>query len=81
MELKLQDTTNVDEDITFLNYFKQWCEVYKRPNVSTITYKAYINTQRKIESFFGDKKLKKVTATDYQRVLNRYAKTHAQDTV
>ena len=55
MELKLQDTTNVDEDITFLNYFKQWCEVYKRPNVSTITYKAYINTLRKIESFFGDK--------------------------
>ena len=81
MELKLQDTTNVDEDITFLNYFKQWCEVYKHPNVSTITYKAYINTQRKIESFFGDKKLKKVTATEYQRVLNRYAKTHAQDTV
>lgn len=30
MELKLQDNINVDEDITFLNYFKQWCEVYKR---------------------------------------------------
>lgn len=81
MELKLQDNVNVDEDITFLNYFKQWCEVYKRPNVSEITYKAYINTQRKIESFFGNKKLKSITATQYQRVLNSYAKTHAQDTV
>lgn len=81
MELKLQETINVDEDITLYAYFKQWCEVYKRPNVSTITYKAYINTQHKIELFFGDKKLKSITATQYQRVLNSYAKTHAQDTV
>ena len=81
MELEMQEAIEVDENITFLSYFKQWCEVYKRPNVSKITYKAYINTQRKIELFFGDKKLKKITATGYQRVLNQYAKTHAQDTV
>ena len=81
MELKLQDNITVDEDITLNAYFKQWCEVYKKPTVSKITYKAYINTQRKIELFFGDKKLKSVTATQYQRVLNSYAKTHAQDTV
>ena len=81
MELKLQDNITVDEDITLYNYFKQWCEVYKKPTVSKITYKAYINTQRKIELFFSDKKLKSVTATQYQRVLNSYAKTHAQDTV
>ncbi len=81
MELKMQDGLNVDEDITLYAYFKQWCEVYKKPTVSKITYKAYINTQRKIELFFSDKKLKSVTATQYQRVLNSYAKTHAQDTV
>ena len=80
MELKLQDNINVDEDITLYDYFKQWCEVYKKPTVSKITYKAYINSQRKIELFFGDKKLKSITATEYQRVLNSYAKTHAQDT-
>ena len=63
MELKLQDNINVDEDITLYDYFKQWCEVYKKPTVSKITYKAYINSQRKIELFFGDKKLKSITAT------------------
>lgn len=81
MELKLQDNVNVDEDITFLAYFKQWCEVYKRPNVSEVTYKTYIHTQHKIESFFGNKKLKNITATEYQRVLNQYAETHTQGTV
>ena len=81
MELKLQDTLNVDEDITLLNYFKQWCEVYKRPNVSELSFKLYIDTQKKIKLFFGDKKLKNITATEYQRVLNQYAETHAQRTV
>ena len=81
MELKLQDTLNVDEDITLLNYFKQWCEVYKRPNVSELSFKLYIDTQKKIKLFFGDKKLKNITATKYQRVLNQYAETHAQRTV
>ncbi|MFQ8817294.1 MAG: hypothetical protein ACLR70_05170 [Streptococcus thermophilus] len=33
-----------------------------------------MNSQRKIELFFGDKKLKSITATEYQRVLNSYAK-------
>lgn len=81
MELKLQDNINVDEDITLNHYFKQWCKVYKKPAVSKITYMAYINTQCKIELFFSEKKLKSITATEYQRVLNSYAKTHAQDTV
>ena len=81
MELKLQDNINVNEDITLLAYFKQWCEVYKRPNVSDVTYKTYVGTQRKIKRFFSDKKLKDITATEYQRVLNQYAETHAQNTV
>lgn len=81
MELKLQDNINVDEDITFLNYFKQWCEVYKRPNVSELTFNLYLINQRQIASFFGDKKLKDITATEYQRVLNQYAETHAHLTV
>lgn len=81
MELKLQDSLNVNEDITLLDYFKQWCEVYKRPNVSDVTFKTYVGTQRKINHFFSDKKLKNITATEYQRVLNQYAETHAQNTV
>ena len=81
MELKLQDNINVDEDITLLDYFKQWCEVYKRPNVSDITYKAYIHTQHKIEQFLSDKKLKDITSTTYQQILNSYSETHSQNTV
>ena len=42
---------------------------------------AYINTQCKIELFFSEKKLKSITATEYQRVLNQYAETHAHLTV
>ena len=81
MELKLQDNINVDEDITLYAYFKQWCEVYKRPNVSDITFDSYIGTQKKIASYFSDKKLKDITATEYQRALNQYAEIHAQRTV
>ena len=55
MELKLQDALTVDEEITLHNYFKQWCEVYKRPSVSEVTFEAYINTQRKIKLFFNNK--------------------------
>lgn len=81
MELKIQDGLNVDEDITLYAYFKQWCEVYKRPNVSDLTFNLYVVTQKQIASFFGDRKLKDITATEYQRVLNQYAETHAHTTV
>ncbi|WP_347131095.1 site-specific integrase [Streptococcus thermophilus] len=81
MELKLQDNINIDEDITFLNYFKQWGEVYKRPNVSELTFNLYVVNQKQVASFFGDKKLKDITATEYQHVLNQYAETHAHTTV
>lgn len=81
MELKLQDNITVDEDITLYAYFKQWCEVYKRPNVTELTFRLYTDTQKKIKLFFNDRKLKDITATEYQQVLNQYAKTHAQRTV
>ena len=51
MELKLQDTVNVDENITFLAYFKQWCEVYKRPNVSDLTFNLYVVTKKQIAPY------------------------------
>ncbi len=82
VEIELQnDTLGIDKEISLLNYFKRWADVYKRPNVSHVTYKAYQHTERKIEQLFGDRKLKDITATQYQEIINQYASTHAQDTV
>lgn len=80
-ERTLQNDIYIDDKITLLDYFKKWSEIHKKPNVSTITWKSYENTYKKIKLYFEDTRLNKITSSMYQEVINRYAKTHSQETV
>ena len=42
----------VSDDITLFEYFKQWATIYKKPNISPITWQVYKVTSRNIEKLF-----------------------------
>lgn len=81
VERLLESDLQLDYDISLANYFDKWMEIYKKPNVSEITYKAYQNTSKKIKAMFNTRKLTAITSSQYQEAINEYASTHAQDTV
>lgn len=63
------------------DYFKDWMELYKEGFVSDITYLKYIDTYNNIERYMPHVLLSDLDRTKYQRYLNEFAKTHAQETV
>lgn len=63
------------------DYFKDWMELYKEGYVSEITYLKYIDTYNNIERYMPHVLLSDLDRTKYQRYLNEFAKTHAQETV
>ena len=80
-ERLLESNFQIDSNITLADYFEKWMKIYKEPNISEITYRAYQNTAKKVKKIFGTQKLTAITSTQYQEVINDYANTHAQDTV
>lgn len=63
------------------DYFKDWMELYKEGYVSEVTYLKYIDTYNNIERYMPHVLLSDLDRTKYQRYLNEFAKTHAQETV
>lgn len=63
------------------DYFKDWMELYKEGLVTEVTYKKYIDTYNNIERYMPHVLLSDLDRTKYQRYLNEFAKTHAQETV
>ncbi|NEG69218.1 site-specific integrase [Bifidobacterium sp. BRDM6] len=55
-------------------------ETYKLGAVTDVTYHKYEITHRKIKELAPDLRLGKVTRLEYQRLLNRYAKSHEKQT-
>lgn len=68
-------------DITVLEYNKHWANIYKRPHVTSKTWKTYTKNYKHIERFFGDRKLRSITHTFYQQILNTFAEEVAQSTL
>lgn len=81
VELELNTTSADLLDITVLDYNKRWSDIYKKPHVTPKTWKTYTKNFKHIERFFGDRKLKSITHTFYQQILNEFAKTVAQSTL
>ena len=71
----------VDERQTLLEYFQNWANIHKKPNVSPVTWKKYQHTESKIKLYFRDTRLNSITSTMYQQVLNDFSSTHTQETV
>ncbi|HEL1610792.1 site-specific integrase [Streptococcus suis] len=80
-ERLLNNNVRVDDKQTFLDYYHNWAEIHKKPNVTPVTWKKYQHTESKVKLYFKDTKLTEITNSMYQQVLNQFASTHTQETV
>ncbi|HEP1837481.1 TPA: tyrosine-type recombinase/integrase [Streptococcus suis] len=80
-ERLLNNNVRVDDKQTFLDYYHNWAEIHKKPNVTPVTWKKYQHTASKVKLYFKDTKLTEITNSMYQQVLNQFASTHTQETV
>lgn len=78
---QLNNGMNINRNPVFADYFIDWLDVYKRPKIAAPTLTNYIATHKKIESFFGDARLKSITRKDYQRFINEYGEKLSKATV
>lgn len=64
------------------NFFNDWLEVYKKPNVKPITYSVQErNVRLNILPRWGKYKLKDLTRTDYQKWIIQLRKHYSEGTV
>lgn len=82
-QAELELNTNAPDllDITVLDYNKRWADIYKKPHVTAKTWQTYAKNFRHIAHYFGDRKLKSITHTFYQQVLNDFGEKVAQQTL
>lgn len=81
MEYNLKHGFNINNDVIFEKYFKQWYEVNKKPHVSAKTLTRYISMHNHIEKHFKNTFLKDIKPSDYQRFINHYGSNHNIDGV
>ena len=63
-------------------FFKDWLEVYKKPNVKPITYSVQErNVRLNIFPRWGKYKLKDITRTEYQKWINELREHYSEGTV
>ncbi|MGZ7317521.1 tyrosine-type recombinase/integrase, partial [Streptococcus pyogenes] len=66
---------------TVLDYNRRWADIYKRPHITAKTWQTYTKNFKHIEHYFGTRKLKSITHTFYQQVLNDFGAKVAQQTL
>ena len=71
---------DIDKEMYFFEYYKQWVDVYKRGAVREATLSKYLMTQKWIETLVPHLKVWEMTRTVYQKLLNDYAKEHERQT-
>lgn len=81
MEYNLKRGYNINNDVIFADYFKQWYEVNKKPHVSAKTLTRYVSMHNHIEKHFKNTFLKDIKPSDYQRFINHYGSNHNIDGV
>lgn len=64
------------------NYFSEWLEVFKKPNVKPITYSVQErNVRLNILPRWGNYRLKDITRTEYQKWINELRDHYSEGTV
>ncbi len=71
----------VDQQDTFAEYFKNWYIFYKKPKVSKVTLNRYRYTYNVINEYFGNKLLKDITRSNYQKFIVKYGQNHSPNTM
>lgn len=68
------------EEMTFLEYFSEWIELYKVGTVKEVTLQKYYLAAKWIKIIVPNLKLAELNRKQYQMMLNEYAKTHEKQT-
>lgn len=80
-EERLNKGIDIKKEISLYDYFTQWVETYKEPKVSHVSLVRYQTTEKDIQFFFGNTKIKDVTRSQYQSFINQFGADHAPSTV
>lgn len=80
-----------DYNVGFVEYFKDWYSIFRKPNVADATNDRYQYTINVLSSYFGDTMMRKITTAKYQEFLNWFGlgdeeangnnKPHAKQTI
>ena len=65
---------DMNKGTLFLEYYKQWVDVYKKGAIREATMAKYLMTQKWVERLVPRLTIEKLTRTAYQQLLNDYAK-------
>lgn len=68
-------------EMLFLDYYKEWIEVYKIGAFSMETDSFYYGAVNVVEQYFKGIKLKEISRESYQRFLNEYSEGRSKETV
>lgn len=80
-EVELRTSPMSNTDISLLDYYTAWAELYKKPHIKEKTWNSYEQTHKHIIKYFGAIKLKDMTPTKYQVFLNEFGEKYSQDTI
>ena len=68
-------------DVLFADYYDDWVKTYKVGAVRPVTLVKYFNFGRHLRNIAPDVKMIDVDKKMYQQVINRFAESHAKNTV
>lgn len=71
----------IKKDPTFLDYYNEWFETYKKPKLSDNTIRHYKLVEKLIKRYFKHQKLKSIKRIDFQSFINQYGSNHAPESV
>lgn len=80
-EVELRTSPMSNTDVSLLDYYIAWSELYKKPHIKKKTWNSYEQTRKHIIKYFGTIKLKDMTPTKYQVFLNKFGEKYSQDTI
>lgn len=81
LELQKYNGVLTDKNPTFLKYYQDWYNTYKKNNVSTATAHFYSYCINIINEYFGNAKLESITRRQYQLFINQFGDKHSKPTV
>lgn len=67
-------------DDLFSQYYKQWIATYKEGAIRNVTMNKYLLTSAWVDRLIPELRIRELTRTTYQQLLNEYAKEHERQT-
>ncbi|MCH4008105.1 site-specific integrase [Companilactobacillus sp.] len=73
----IRGSSIIDSNTTFYDYYRNWVNVYKKPNVGKTSMNRFNNIATVINNYFPLTRLNEVTKMQYQEFMNDYMKTRS----